>query len=117
RSSCWVSGQRRTGYGPHRSLVQAGEKICHEAASTASWRGLHIAVRDGNEKAAAAAIDVFVWARRAPRPRGPPAAPGLITPTPPLGNAELAEAYLDRGSAYFRSSNPKQALRDLDRAI
>jgi Tfp pilus assembly protein PilF len=46
-----------------------------------------------------------------------PACSGLINTSPSLGNAELGEAYLDRGSAYFRSSNPKQALGDLDRAI
>src|SRR5438105_3216703 len=41
----------------------------------------------------------------------------LINGLMPLSNAQLAEAYYDRGSTYFRSGNPMTALGDLDRAL
>lgn len=41
----------------------------------------------------------------------------LINSTPSLAPAQLAEAYYDRGSTYFRSGNPMTALADFDRAL
>src|ERR1700716_3013601 len=41
----------------------------------------------------------------------------LINGAAPLSSRQLAEAYYDRGSTYFRSGNPMSALGDLDRAL
>jgi tetratricopeptide (TPR) repeat protein len=41
----------------------------------------------------------------------------IINGSTPLSPERLAEAYYNRGAAYFRNGNPERALGDLDRVV